>query len=58
MFVRPWNAWSSTTSARRPVKRRAIFAAFSTASAPEFTRTECFSCVPGVISASFSATRT
>ena len=34
--VRPWNAWSNATTAERPVALRAIFTAFSTASAPEF----------------------
>ena len=34
--VRPWNAWSNVTIALRPVWYRAIFTAFSTASAPEF----------------------
>ncbi len=37
---------------------RAIFTPFSTASAPEFTSTVRFSWVPGVCSASSSATRT
>ena len=35
--VRPWNALSKTSTAGRPVAARAIFTAFSTASAPEFT---------------------
>ena len=46
--VRPWNAWSNAITAGRPVAARAIFTAFSTASAPEFTSNERFSCVPGV----------
>ena len=33
--MRPWNAWSKATIALRPVALRAIFTAFSTASAPE-----------------------
>ena len=57
-LVRPWKAWSRLTIARRPVYLRAILTAFSTASAPELTRIECFSKSPGVSSASFSATRT
>ena len=36
--VRPWNALSKTTTAGRPVAARAIFTAFSFASAPELTR--------------------
>ena len=36
MSVRPWNAWSNATTAARPVALRAIFTAFSTASAPAF----------------------
>ena len=35
-LVRPWNAWSKTITAGRPVAVRAILTAFSTASAPEF----------------------
>ena len=41
--VRPWNAWSNATTAGRPVAARAIFTAFSTASAPEFTSIDRFS---------------
>jgi hypothetical protein len=44
--VRPWNAWSNTTTAGRPVAVRAIFTAFSTASAPELTRIERCSAPP------------
>jgi hypothetical protein len=36
--VRPWKAWSKTRTAGRPVAARAILTAFSTASAPLFTR--------------------
>ena len=57
-LVRPWYAWSSTSTASRPVARRAIFTAFSTASAPEFTSTERFSWSPGVSRASASHTAT
>jgi len=32
--VRPWNAWSKTTTAGRPVAARAYFTAFSSASLP------------------------
>jgi hypothetical protein len=38
--VRPWKAFSNTTTAGLPVAARAIFTAFSTASAPELTRIE------------------
>src|SRR6185503_2716271 len=38
--VRPWNALSNATTAWRPVAQRAIFTAFSIASAPVFTRIE------------------
>src|SRR5581483_2177561 len=40
MCVRPWNALSKTSTAGRPVAERAIFTAFSSASAPLFTRTD------------------
>ena len=42
-LVRPWYPWSNTTTASRPVCARAIFTAFSTASAPEFSSTDRFS---------------
>ena len=45
--VRPWNAWSKATTAVRPVALRAIFTAFSTASAPEFANIVRFSWSPG-----------
>ena len=38
--VRPWNAYSKTTTPGRPVAARAIFTAFSMPSAPEFTSSE------------------
>ena len=45
-LVRPWNAWSNTITAGRPVAVLAIFTAFSTASAPEFTSSD-FVSTPG-----------
>ena len=45
--VRPWNAWSNATTAWRPVALRAIFTAFSTASAPEFANIVFFGRVAG-----------
>ena len=44
--VRPWNAFSKTITAGRPVAARAILTAFSIASAPELTRIERCSLVP------------
>src|SRR5918999_2739619 len=44
--VRPWNAYSKTTTAGRPVAARAILTAFSTASAPELTSAERCSPAP------------
>ncbi len=41
--VRPWKALSNTTTAGRPVAARAIFTAFSTASAPELRRIDFWS---------------
>ena len=43
MSVRPWNACPNATTPLRPVAWRAIFTAFSTASAPEFTSIVRFS---------------
>jgi len=57
-FVRPWYAWSNTTTACRPVACRATFTAFSTASAPELNRADRFSNVPGVSALSCSQTAT
>jgi hypothetical protein len=57
-LVRPWYAWSKTTTADRPVAYRAIFTAFSTASAPELKSAERLSNVPGVSVASCSQTAT
>ncbi len=56
--VRPWNAWSNAITAGRPVAARAIFTAFSTASAPEFTSIDRFSNDPGVNAFSASHTST
>ena len=57
--VRPWNAPSKTTTAGRPVAERAILTAFSTASAPAFTRRErCSPCPQGESSASRRHTST
>ena len=55
-FVRPWYACSTTTIAWRPVARRAIFTAFSTASAPELNSALRLSKSPGV--SSFNASHT
>ena len=57
-LVRPWYAWSRTSTASRPVARRAIFTAFSTASAPELTSTDRLAWSPGVSRASASQTAT
>ena len=57
-LVRPWYAWSKTTTAGRPVACRAIFTAFSTASAPELNSAERFSKAPGVSALSCSQTAT
>jgi hypothetical protein len=57
-FVRPWYAWSNTTTAGRPVACRAIFTAFSTASDPVLNSADRFSWSPGVTRASSSATAT
>src|SRR3954454_22493634 len=57
-LVRPWYAWSNTTTACRPVACRAILTAFSTASAPELNSAERFSWSPGVSRASSSQTAT
>ena len=57
-LVRPWYAWSNATTACRLVACRAIFTAFSTASAPELNSAERLSCVPGVRLASSSQTST
>ncbi len=53
---RPWNAWSNTTTAGRPVAARAYFTAFSTASAPVLNKAVRFSWSPGVTRFSTSAT--
>ena len=46
-LVRPWKPCSKQRIACRPVKYRATFTAFSTASAPLFTKKVRFSWVPG-----------
>ena len=53
--VRPWNAWSNVTTADLPVALRAIFTAFSTASAPEFANIVRLSNSPGARAFSRSA---
>ena len=53
--VRPWNAWSNVTIAWRPVALRAIFTAFSTASAPEFANIVFLGASPGASAFSRSA---
>ena len=53
--VRPWNAWSKAITAVLPVALRAIFTAFSTASAPEFANIVRFSKSPGARALSRSA---
>ncbi len=55
---RPWNAWSNTTTADRPVWARAILTAFSTASAPVVNSAVRLACSPGVSSLSACATST
>src|ERR687889_2739210 len=57
-LVRPWYAWSNTTTAGRPVACRATFTAFSTASAPELNSAARFSNPPGVSSINCSQTAT
>ena len=54
--VRPWNAWSNVTTACRPVDLRAIFTAFSTASAPELANIVFLSTSPGARTFNRSAT--
>ena len=56
--VRPWKACSNTTTASRPVAMRAIFTAFSRASAPLLASMVFFGNVPGVMRLSFSARAT
>ena len=57
-LVRPWKPCSKQTIAWRPVNARATFTAFSTASAPLFTKKVRFSWVPGVTRFSRSASST
>ena len=53
--VRPWKPSSKARTAGRPVAARAIFTAFSTASAPEFTKSVFFGKSPGTSAFSRSA---
>ena len=46
-FVRPWKARSKTMTPARFVAARAIFTAFSTASAPELTSSVFVAASPG-----------
>jgi hypothetical protein len=55
--VRPWKASSKQRTAARPVAARAIFTAFSTASAPEFRKSVFFGKSPGTIAFMRSARR-
>ena len=48
IMVRPWNASSKAMMPGRPVWARAIFTAFSTASAPVFTNNVFLGNLPGV----------
>src|SRR3954452_24679866 len=57
-LVRPWYAWSNTATASLPVATRAIFTAFSTASAPELNSADFLAWSPGVSSASATHTST
>ena len=57
MKVRPWNPPPKAITAGRPVAARAIFTAFSTASAPVVTKTVFLSKSPGTLSFSRSASR-
>ena len=57
-LVRPWYPWSKTTTASRFVYARAIFTAFSTASAPLLNSADRFSWSPGVRRLSCSHTST
>ncbi len=56
--VRPWKPSSKAMTASRPVAARAIFTAFSTASAPEFAKNVFFLKWPGTRALSRSASRT
>src|SRR3954451_14591521 len=57
-LVRPWYAWSNTPTASLPVATRAIFTAFSTASAPELNSADFLAWSPGVSAASATQTST
>jgi hypothetical protein len=56
--LRPWKACSNTTTSLRPVATRAIFTAFSTASAPVENSAVRLGWVPGVSRLRRSATST
>ena len=56
--VRPWNAPPKLMTPVRPVCTRAIFTAFSTASAPVVTKRVFFGVLPGASAFSFSASAT
>ena len=57
-IVRPWNPASKATTAWRPVARRAILTAFSTASAPELKNAARVGPLRGARSPSRSASST
>ena len=57
-IVRPWNAASNAITACRPVARRAILTAFSTASAPELKKAARVGPENGASSPSRSASST
>ena len=54
--VRPWKAWSNTTTAGRPVAARAYLTAFSSASLPVLNSAVRFWWPPGVSRFSVSQT--
>ena len=56
--VRPWKPSSKASTAGRPVAARAIFTAFSTASAPEFANSVFLGKSPGTSAFIRSARRT
>ncbi len=58
MNVRPWKAPERLMIPGRPVAERAIFTAFSTASAPVVKNAVFFACVPGVSALIRSASAT
>ena len=56
--VRPWKAPPNAITPVRPVCTRAIFTAFSTASAPVVTKSVFFGVLPGASAFNFSASAT